>query len=284
VTINIPDIVVARLPNYLRALTRMAEEGDEPTISPRELGRRLEISPIQVQKDLSYVGELDSQGEDYNLNYLINRLRQILIPEIVIGRLPIYLRALTRMSEETDKATTSSHELGEQLGISSAQIRKDLSHFGEFGKQGTGYHINYLIDQLRKILNLEREWPVVLVGAGHIGHALANYSGFRPRGFSINWIFDNDLDVIGELINGLPVQSMGKLKGLIKRENVRVAIMAVPVSAAQDTADLLIEAGIKAILSYAPINLNVPEEIQVTYSDPVIQLQRMTFYLENEED
>jgi redox-sensing transcriptional repressor len=184
------------------------------------------------------------------------------------------------MADDGDKITTSSHELGRQLGISSAQIRKDLSHFGEFGKQGTGYHINFLIDQLRQILHLEQEWPVVLVGAGHIGHALANYSGFRPRGFSINWIFDNDADKVGQEINGLIVQDMSKLKELIKRENVRVAVMAVPVSAAQDTTDFLIEAGIKAILSYAPINLNVPEGIQVRYSDPVIQLQRMTFYLE----
>jgi redox-sensing transcriptional repressor len=187
------------------------------------------------------------------------------------------------MATEGDKVTTSSHELGKQLGISSAQIRKDLSHFGEFGKQGTGYHINYLIDQLRQILNLEHEWPVVLVGAGHIGHALANYSGFQPRGFSIRWIFDNDPLKVGEVINGLTVQNMDKLKGLIKRENVRVAIMAVPVAAAQETADFLIEAGVKAILSYAPINLNVPEGVQVRYSDPVIQLQRMTFYLGDED-
>lgn len=205
------------------------------------------------------------------------------IPDIVIGRLPIYLRALTRMAEEGNKATTSSHELGRRLGISSAQIRKDLSHFGEFGKQGTGYHINYLIDQLRHILNLEQEWPVVLVGAGHIGHALANYPGFRPRGFSIRWIFDSDPAKVGEVINGLPVQKMSKLKGVIMRENVRVAVLAVPISAAQETADFLIEAGIKAILSYAPINLNVPEGVQVRYSDPVIQLQRMTFYLGDEE-
>lgn len=202
------------------------------------------------------------------------------IPDIVIGRLPVYLRALTRMADDGEKITTSSHELGEQLGISSAQIRKDLSHFGEFGKQGTGYHINYLIDQLRQILNLDQEWPVVLVGAGNIGRALANYSGFRPRGFSINWIFDDDASKVGQVINDLNVQGMDKLKQLIKREEVRVAILAVPVSAAQETADLLIEYGIKAILSYAPINLTVPEEIQVRYSDPVIQLQRMTFYLE----
>ena len=101
------------------------------------------------------------------------------IPDIVIGRLPVYLRALTNMAENGDKLTTSSHELGARLGISSAQIRKDLSHFGEFGKQGTGYHINYLIEQLRQILQLDIEWPVDIIGAGHIGHALASYNGFQ---------------------------------------------------------------------------------------------------------
>jgi redox-sensing transcriptional repressor len=205
------------------------------------------------------------------------------IPDIVIGRLPIYLRALTRMTEEGHQITTSSHELGRRLGISSAQIRKDLSHFGEFGKQGTGYHINYLIDQLRQILNLEQEWPVVLVGAGYIGHALIHYPGFKPRGFSIQWVFDNDPSKVGEVVNGLPIQKMSKLKGLIGREKVQVAILAVPTSAAQETADLLIEAGIKAILNYAPINLNAPPGVRSRDSDPGMQLHRMTVYLTSEE-
>ena len=107
------------------------------------------------------------------------------IPDIVISRLPIYLRALTHMATERESATTSSYELGRKLGISSAQIRKDLSHFGEFGKQGTGYNIDYLIKQLRQILHLDQEWPVVLIGAGSIGHALAYYQGFKHRGFQI---------------------------------------------------------------------------------------------------
>jgi len=200
------------------------------------------------------------------------------IPDIVIGRLPLYLRALTYMQEEGDKVTTSSHELGQRLGISSAQIRKDLSHFGEFGKQGTGYHIIYLISKLREILNLQDEWSVVLVGAGFLGHALASYQGFKHRGFQIKWIFDNDPDKIGNEINGLPVQDIGKLRDVIIREKVRVAIISVPVSAAQEIADLLVEAGIQSILSYAPINLTAPEGVQVRYNDPVIQLQRMTYY------
>lgn len=202
------------------------------------------------------------------------------IPDIVIGRLPIYLRELKRLAHEENKLTTSSHELGKRLGISSAQIRKDLSHFGEFGKQGTGYHINYLIEKLQEILNLTHEWPVVLVGAGYLGHALANYAGFQPRGFSIKWVFDSDPSKIGGTVAGLNIQSVNELKSTIARENVKMAIIAVPVSVVQAITDTLVESGVKAILNYVPVHLNVPEDVQVSYSDPVTQMQRMTFYLE----
>ena len=201
------------------------------------------------------------------------------IPDIVIGRLPIYLRELIRLAEKHDKVTTSSHELGERLGISSAQIRKDLSHFGEFGKQGTGYHIQYLIDQLREILHLDREWPVVLVGAGYLGHALAHYGGFQHRGFRIRWVFDSDPAKIGEEMGDLVVQDVSELERIIQKHQVEVAIIVVPANVAQQIADRLVTAGIKAILSYAPINLNVPPDVQVSYSDPVVQLQRMSYYL-----
>lgn len=201
------------------------------------------------------------------------------IPDIVIGRLPLYLRALRRLAQEGDKTTTSSQELGERLGISSAQIRKDLSHFGEFGKQGTGYHINYLIEQLRRILHLDHEWPVVLVGAGFLGHALANYGGFHSRGFRIAWIFDNDPAKVGKRMADLTVQHVDELEETIRRERAQVAILAVPAGAAQEITDRLVDAGIKSILTYAPINVSVPEDVQVQYSDPVVQLQRMTFYL-----
>src|SRR5205809_13579 len=126
------------------------------------------------------------------------------IPDIVISRLPVYLRALTRLQAD-GKPITSSKELGQILGISSAQIRKDLSHFGEFGKQGTGYEINKLVDQLRRILKVEREWSVALIGAGAIGHALAFYNGFTDRGFRISLIFDTDPAKIGTTINGFQV-------------------------------------------------------------------------------
>jgi redox-sensing transcriptional repressor len=202
------------------------------------------------------------------------------IPDIVIGRLPVYLRELKRLSREENKLTTSSHELGKRLGISSAQIRKDLSHFGEFGKQGTGYHIKFLIEKLQEILNLTHEWPVALVGAGYLGHALANYAGFQPRGFRIKWVFDNSPDKIGGKIGDLTIQSVNELQETISRENVKMAIIAIPISVVQEITDTLVEGGVKAILNYVPVHLDVPEDVQVSYSDPVTQMQRMTFYLE----
>jgi redox-sensing transcriptional repressor len=202
------------------------------------------------------------------------------IPDIVIGRLPIYLRELKRLSREENKLNTSSHELGRRLGISSAQIRKDLSHFGEFGKQGTGYHIKFLIEKLQEILHLTHEWPVALVGAGYLGHALANYAGFQPRGFRIKWVFDSDKDKIDGKIGDLTIQSVDELQETISRENVKMAIIAIPISVVQEITDTLVEGGVKAILSYVPVHLDVPEDVQVSYSDPVTQMQRMTFYLE----
>lgn len=201
------------------------------------------------------------------------------IPDIVVGRLPVYLRALTQMIDE-GKSTTSSHELGERLGISSAQIRKDLSTFGEFGKQGTGYHIRYLIEQLRQILKLIQPWDVAVMGAGHLGHALAQYDGFLHRGFRIAWVFDHDPAKIGEVINGIRVQPMEELEETMQREGTKVAILAVPAEVAQAITDRMVAAGVRAILSYAPIHLLVPPYVQVQYSDPVIQMQHMTYYLD----
>jgi redox-sensing transcriptional repressor len=201
------------------------------------------------------------------------------IPDIVIGRLPIYLRELTRLAEDEGKINTSSHELGKRLGISSAQIRKDLSHFGEFGKQGTGYHIKYLIEQLRDILHLTKEWDVVLVGAGYLGHAIAHYHGFLHRGFRISWIFDNNPDKIGEQMDELIVQDVKDLEKIVSENKVQVAIIVVPASQAQEITDRLVAVGVRSILSYAPIHLNVPPGVEISYSDPVIQLQRMTYYL-----
>ncbi|MBL8155538.1 MAG: redox-sensing transcriptional repressor Rex [Anaerolineae bacterium] len=200
------------------------------------------------------------------------------IPDIVIGRLPVYLRALTRLMQEGQEVT-SSHELGKRLGISSAQIRKDLSHFGGFGKQGTGYQIAYLIEQLRQVLSVNREWEVALVGAGDLGSALAHYRGFGDRGFRIACVFDNSPQKVGTKVGEYTVLPTSDIAKVIRERGIKIAMIAVPAEKAQEVANVLIEAGIRAILNYAPMNLNVPAGIRVQYIDPVVQLQRMTYYL-----
>jgi redox-sensing transcriptional repressor len=202
------------------------------------------------------------------------------IPDIVIGRLPIYLRALHRMIQD-DREYTSSHELGDRLGISSAQIRKDLSHFGEFGKQGTGYNIAYLYEQIRHILKVDLEWPMAVVGVGDLGHAVAHYRGFKARGFRVAALFDADPAKVGESINEMPVLPMDQLDSEIRRQGIKIAMIAVPAEMAQAVANQLIEAGVKALLNYAPITLAVPPSVHVQYIDPVAHLQHMTFYLDS---
>jgi redox-sensing transcriptional repressor len=201
------------------------------------------------------------------------------IPDIVIGRLPIYLRALTQLSQQGHEIT-SSHELGQRLGISSAQIRKDLSHFGEFGKQGTGYQISHLQAQLKQILQVDREWPMIVVGAGDLGRAIAHYAGFIERGFRVVGIFDNDPKKIGTGSGHLKVIEMAKMKSVIQENAVKIAMIAVPAEYAQKVCDELVEAGVRAILNYAPITLTIPDDVHVQYIDPVTHLQRMTYYLE----
>jgi len=200
------------------------------------------------------------------------------IPDIVVGRLPIYLRALSRMTLEGARVT-SSHELGKKLGISSAQIRKDLSHFGEFGKQGTGYHIEFLIGKLREILKVNHEWEVALVGVGDLGRALAHYASFGDRGFRISLIFDSDPAKVGTKLNNFEIYDSARAGDLIKERGVTLAMIAVPAEHAQKVADELVKAGVRGILNYAPINLVVPEGVKVQYIDPVVHLQRMTFYV-----
>jgi redox-sensing transcriptional repressor len=200
------------------------------------------------------------------------------IPDIVIGRLPVYLRALTRLEVEGQEVT-SSHELGRRLGISSAQIRKDLSHFGGFGKQGTGYQIAYLVEQLRQVLKVDQEWEVALIGAGDLGTALLHYKGFSDRGFRIACVFDNSPQKIGKKIDNLDIYAISDMQTIIRERGIKIAMIAVPAEKAQEVADKLIEAGVQAILNYAPMTLNVPPEVKVQYIDPVVNMQRMTFYL-----
>ena len=200
------------------------------------------------------------------------------IPDIIIGRLPVYLRALQRLADSGLK-TTSSQELGEHVGISAAQIRKDISQFGEFGKQGTGYSIQFLSEKLRTILKVDRIWDVVIIGAGDIGHALGNYQGFANRGFHIAMVFDNNRNKVGQKIGDYTVDDANEMVDKIKNAGIKIAMLAVPASEAQAVAEKLVQAGIRAILNYAPIRLSVPGNVKVQHIDPAIHLQRMTFYL-----
>lgn len=201
------------------------------------------------------------------------------IPDIIVGRLPRYLGVLKRMAQE-GRQTTSSQELGERLGISAAQIRKDLSQFGEFGKQGTGYSIPYLIENLEAILHVNRVWDMVLVGVGDLGHAIARYQGFSDHGLRTAMIFDNDPKKIGQRVGNFIIQDIAEMGAKVRQAGIKIAMITVPASAAQSVADELVKAGVKAILCYAPIVINVPPDVHVQYIDPVIHLQRMTYYLD----
>ncbi len=203
------------------------------------------------------------------------------IPDIVIRRLPIYARSLSYLASE-GITTVSSSELGARIGVTAAQIRRDLSYFGEFGKQGKGYNVQFLLNQIRDILHLEQQWGVALIGTGHLGEAIAHYGGFRDKGFEITAMFDAHNDKVGQELVGHPIHHFSKIPEVIPELDIQVAIVAVPASSAQEVVDLLVSAGVKAILNYAPVSLQVPPEVRIRNIDPVGLLQSMTYYLNPE--
>ena len=205
------------------------------------------------------------------------------IPEVVIDRLPIYARALALL-EKQGREVVNSQELGERLGVTPAQIRKDLSYFGRFGKQGRGYNVSRLLQELHQILGLTREWPMVLVGVGQLGRAIAAYDGFVPQGFRIVEAFDADPKIIGTKLNGLVVKPVDALPEVLRRHRAALAIVAVPAAVAQEVIDMLVESGVRAILNYAPIAPHVPPHVRIKDIDPVLALQSMTFYIKSAAD
>jgi redox-sensing transcriptional repressor len=202
-------------------------------------------------------------------------------PDVVIRRLPLYARSLRYLLDEGIQSV-SSQELGERINVTAAQIRKDLSYFGEFGKQGIGYDVEKLLTHIERILGLTHRWPVVLVGVGHLGQAIARYEGFRTQGLEIVGLFDTDAHKIGQRVGDLEIQAFTQAAPLIQARQVRLAIISVPAATAQTVADMLIEAGVRAILCYAPIILQVPDHVWVRYIDPVAVLHSMTYYLARE--
>src|ERR1044071_1272269 len=164
-------------------------------------------------------------------------------PDVVIGRLPLYARSLRYLLQE-GVTSVSSQELGERINVTAAQIRKDLSYFGEFGKQGIGYHVEKLLHQIERILGLNQEWPVALIGIGHLGEAIARYEGFRRQGIRIAALFDAELAKIGREVNGLPIMADDQIERVMREQGIRLAILAVPAARAQEVADMLVASGV----------------------------------------
>jgi len=204
-----------------------------------------------------------------------------IIPDIVIRRLPIYARSLAYLASE-GVTTVSSSELGSRIGVTAAQIRRDLSYFGEFGKQGKGYNVQFLLNQIRDILHLEQQWGVALVGLGHLGQAIVHYGGFKDKGFEIVALFDSDPAIVGKELDGRKVYNYTEIPTVVKEMGLEVAIVAVPATSAQEVVDLLVQAEVKAILNYAPITVQVPADVRTRHIDPVGALQSMTYYLNPE--
>jgi redox-sensing transcriptional repressor len=200
------------------------------------------------------------------------------IPAVVIDRLPVYARALNSLDDQ-GRDVVSSQELGEILGVTPAQIRKDLSYFGRFGKQGRGYSVQRLAQELRQILGLDRQWSMILVGVGHLGQAILTYDGFQPQGFIIVDAFDVDPARVGEQVGGIVVRPVADLPGYLSERRIDIGIVAVPAAAAPPIISDLIAGGVRSILNYAPTSVPVPERVQVRNIDPVLSLQSMTFYL-----
>lgn len=204
------------------------------------------------------------------------------IPEGVIERLPAYLNILIQL--RTDGINTvSSARLGELTAVNPAQIRRDLTHFGSFGKRGVGYDIGMLVERIQHILGSDHVHRLVLVGAGNLGSAIAGYGGLRQHGFMVTAIFDNDNDKVGARIGDISVQSMDELEGTLQKLDIRIGIVAVPPEAAQAVTDRLAAAGVQVILNYTPVIVRVPEGVTLHNTDPVQELLHTLYYLSRRE-
>ncbi len=200
------------------------------------------------------------------------------IPEVVVLRLPLYVRSLANLEREAIEVV-SSRELGAQLQMTPAQIRKDLTYFGRFGKQGRGYNVAYLLMELRRILGLDIEWPMVMVGVGRLGRAILSYGRFAPNGFRVVAIFDKDAAQIGKKVGSLAITDVAELESVVRSRDVKIGIVSVPPPEAQTTIDAMVKCGIKAILNYAPIAAQVPADVKIRDIDPIVALQSLTYHL-----
>jgi redox-sensing transcriptional repressor len=199
------------------------------------------------------------------------------IPDATVARLPLYHRSLIAFGER-GVATVSSEELAAAAGVNSAKLRKDLSHLGSYGTRGVGYDVDYLVYQISRELGLTQDWPVVIVGVGNLGHALAKYGGFTSRGFRIAALVDNDAALAGAVVGGLRVQPLSELERIIADAGVAIGVVATPAAAAQEVCDRLVAAGVTSVLNFAPVPLQVPEGVDVRKVDLASELQILAFH------
>jgi redox-sensing transcriptional repressor len=201
------------------------------------------------------------------------------VSELTTNRLSVYLRCLTEL-EAQGARTVSSQSLAEQFHLNAAQIRKDLAYFGEFGVRGVGYYVRDLKRHLRQILGLDRRLRVGIIGAGNLGLALADYQGFKQEGFEIAAMFDNQSGKVGQQSRtGVPIYDIADLRKFVKRDAVSIAVLAVPAASAQKVTDMVVAAGIKAILNFSPGTLQVPDDVKVKGVDLTVSLESLSFYL-----
>ena len=205
------------------------------------------------------------------------------IPEATVARLPLYYRALVEMAEQRIP-TVSSERLAEMAGVNAAKVRKDFSYLGSYGTRGVGYDVEYLLFQISRELGLTQDWPVVIVGIGNLGAALANYRGFSARGFRIVALVDADPAKCTKEVGGLVVEPLSDLPGIVAERHVAIGIIATPASAAQEVAELLVSAGVNSVLNFAPTVISVPAGVSLRKVDLSIELQILSFYQQRRDE
>jgi redox-sensing transcriptional repressor len=202
------------------------------------------------------------------------------VPKVVVSRLSLYLRELQHLVRD-GRATISSSQLGQLLGFTDAQVRKDLAYFGHFGHPGIGYRCDELITEIRRILGTDREWIVTMVGVGNLGRALLRYKGFAAQGFRIVAAFDADTRLVGTSIEGIPVYSLDRLGELVRKQQIQIGLITVPTAGAQQVADQLVAAGILGIVNFAPVTLSLPPQVSVVGVDLTTELEQIAFSVAN---
>jgi redox-sensing transcriptional repressor len=202
--------------------------------------------------------------------------RPELVPNPAVRRLSLYLRQLEAFKRK-DRRTISSKQLGESLGLTDAQVRKDFAYFGQFGHPGIGYRVDDLIGQVKRILGTDKTWNVLLVGAGNLGRALMAYRGFDQKGFRLMAVFDDDAGKIGKKLGSFVIQPLDQLAETVRKENIKLAMLAVPADSAQEVADRLVDSGIRGLLNFAPVSITVPPDVALNAVDLAVQLEQLSF-------